>query len=187
MSQLGLLPALFLDRDGIVNLDLGYVHRIEDFIFRDGIFELCAAAQSRGSALVIVTNQAGIGRGHFTEADFHILTGWMLEQFSARGIAITGVEFCPDHPTHGIAAYRRDNPRRKPAPGMILDAAASLGLDLAASALIGDHATDMQAALAAGIPTRLLLPATAAEAAAAPPGTIILDTPDLRAAIQYLP
>ncbi|MBD0275028.1 MAG: HAD family hydrolase, partial [Acetobacteraceae bacterium] len=138
--------ALFLDRDGVVNLDTGYVHRREDFVFRPGIFALCRAAAGRGLALVVVTNHAGIGRGLFTEADFQGLTAWMLGEFAARGIRILGVEHCPDHPTHGIGPYRRDTPRRKPGPGMILDACAAHGLDPTASAMVGDRATDMMAA-----------------------------------------
>jgi D-glycero-D-manno-heptose 1,7-bisphosphate phosphatase len=167
-------PALFLDRDGVINHDSGYTHRIEDFRFRDGIFALCRAAQAQGYALVIVTNQAGIGRGYYTEAQFHLLTAWMLERFAAEGITFAAVEYCPDHPMQGIGAYRRDTPRRKPGPGMILEAAAAHGLDLARSVMIGDRASDMQAALAAGIPTRLLLSSLAEEAQAAPPGSIIL-------------
>jgi D-glycero-D-manno-heptose 1,7-bisphosphate phosphatase len=177
--------ALFLDRDGIVNLDTGYVHRPADFVFRPGIFALCAAARARGLALVVVTNQAGIGRGYYTEADFHALTDWMLARFSARGIGFDAVEYCPDHPTHGVGPYRRDTPRRKPGPGMILDASAALGLDPARSAMLGDRATDMQAAAAAGIARRLLLPADEAERQAAPAGTILLA--DLAAAIGHLP
>ncbi len=168
-------PALFLDRDGIVNLDFGYVHRIADFVFRDGIFELCAAAQGLGMAVVIVTNQAGIGRGYYTEADFHILTEWMLSQFAERGVQLTGVEFCPDHPTHGLGRYRQDSVRRKPGPGMILDAAAAHGIDLPASALVGDRASDMQAGRAAGVGRLFLLPADEAEAEAAPSGTALID------------
>ena len=187
MSSRLLVPALFLDRDGIINLDTGYVHRIEDFIFRDGIFELCAAAQARGLALVVITNQAGIGRGYFTEVDFHLLTEWMTGEFARRGVAITGVEFCPDHPTHGLGDYRRDSPRRKPAPGMILDAAATHGLDLAGSALIGDRATDMLAGRAAGVGRLLLLPADAAETQAARGETIIIDGGGPAAAIPHLP
>jgi D-glycero-D-manno-heptose 1,7-bisphosphate phosphatase len=177
--------ALFLDRDGIVNLDTGYVHRPADFVFRPGIFALCAAAQARGLALVIVTNQAGIGRGYYTEAAFRALTDWMLARFAARGIGFDAVEYCPDHPTHGIGAYRRENPRRKPGPGMILDACAALGLDPARSAMLGDRATDMQAALAAGVARRLLLPADAGERHAAPEGCVILG--DLAEAIGHLP
>lgn len=168
-------PALFLDRDGVINHDdTGYTHRIAEFRFRDGIFALCGAAQARGMGLVIVTNQAGIGRGYYAEADFQALTAWMLDRFAERGIRFLAVEHCPDHPVHGIGAYRRDTPRRKPGPGMILDASAAHGLDPARSAMVGDRATDMQAALAAGVATRILLAATPQEAAAAPPGTILL-------------
>lgn len=179
-------PALFLDRDGVINHDDGYTHRIEEFRFRDGIFELCARAQELGYALVVVTNQAGIGRGYYSEADFERLTAWMLECFAERGIRFAGVEHCPDHPTHGLGAYRRENPRRKPGPGMLLDAAARHGLDLARSVMIGDRASDMQAALAAGVPTRILLSADAEEAAGAPPGTILLPEGALDAASRLL-
>ena len=174
-------PALFLDRDGVINHDgAGYTHRIEDFLFRDGIFDLCGTAQARGMALVVVTNQAGIGRGYYTEADFQALTEWMLGRFADRGIRFHGVEHCPDHPEHGIGPYRRANPRRKPGPGMILDACATHGLDPARSVMVGDRASDMQAARAAGVATRILLAATQAEAEAAPPGTILLQDGALR-------
>ncbi|MBL6457596.1 HAD family hydrolase [Belnapia sp. T6] len=175
-------PALFLDRDGVINHDAGYTHRIADFAFRDGIFDLCSAAQARGMALVVVTNQAGIGRGLYTEADFGVLTEWMLARFAERGIAITGVEHCPHHPAAGIGAYRRDCPRRKPGPGMILDASAAHGLDPARSVMVGDKASDMQAAQAAGIGTRILLTDAPEEAAAAPPGTLVLPDGALREA-----
>lgn len=179
-------PALFLDRDGIINFDRGYVYRIEDFHFRDGIFELCAAAQAQGLVLVIVTNQAGIGRGYYTEDDFHTLTAWMLERFSEHGIRFAGVEFCPDHPVHGIGPYRRETIRRKPGPGMILDACAAHGLEPARSTIIGDRATDMQAGAAAGLGRLVLLSADAAEAAASPPGTIMLHEGALSAVIPLL-
>jgi D-glycero-D-manno-heptose 1,7-bisphosphate phosphatase len=176
-----LRPALFLDRDGVINHDgAGYTHRIEDFVFRDGILDLCAVAQARGMALVVVTNQAGIGRGYYTEAQFQALTTWMLARFADHGIRFLAVEHCPDHPVHGIGPYRRENPRRKPGPGMILDAAAAHGLDLPRSVMVGDRASDMQAARAAGVGTRILLAATPAEAAAAPEGTIPLPDGALR-------
>lgn len=179
--------ALFLDRDGVINHDdAGYTHRIEDFRFRDGIFELCHAAQARDMALVVITNQAGIGRGYYTEADFHRLTQWMTEQFAAQGIHLTDVEYCPDHPQHGIGPYRRENPRRKPGGGMILDAAARHDLDPARSVMIGDRASDMQAAVAAGVATKILLAASPAEASAAPPGTIVLSDGALRAAAEII-
>ena len=179
-------PALFLDRDGVINHDSGYTHRIEDFVFRDGIFDLCRAAQAHGMALVVVTNQAGIGRGYYTEADLCALTDWMLARFADQGIAIAGVEYCPHHPTQGIGPYRRDCVRRKPGPGMILDAAAAHGLDPARSAMVGDKASDMQAALAAGVATRILLTGSTEEAAAAPPGTRVLPDGALREAAAIL-
>lgn len=187
MGQIMILrPALFLDRDGVINHDHGYVHRIEDFSFRDGIFDLCAAAQALDFALVVVTNQAGIGRGYYTEADFHLLTDWMLARFQDHGITITGVEFCPDHPVHGIGQYRRDNPRRKPGPGMILDACARHSLDPAFSVLIGDRATDMQAGQSAGVGTILLMPNRSTEVVRAPVGTVFLSSDNIRSAIGYL-
>jgi D-glycero-D-manno-heptose 1,7-bisphosphate phosphatase len=179
-------PGLFLDRDGIINHDMGYIFRVEDFIFRDGIFELCLAAQQRGMALVMVTNQAGIGRGFYTEADFWRLTSWMMAQFASHQIAFAGVEFCPDHPTHGIGPYRRHSSRRKPEPGMIRDASIVHGLDVRRSAMIGDRATDMHAAAAADVGLLLLLAATPDEAAAAPPGTILLANGALHEAARII-
>jgi len=179
-------PALFLDRDGIINHDgAGYTHKIEDFVFRDGIFNLCRLAQALGMALVVVTNQAGIGRGYYSEADFQSLTAWMLARFAEHDIQFASVEHCPDHPVHGIGPYQRENPRRKPGPGMILDASARYGLDRENSVMIGDRVSDMLAALAAGVGTRILL-AEGAEAAAAPSGTIILPDGALAEAAEII-
>lgn len=149
-------PALFLDRDGVVNEDLVHVHRKEDFRFIDGVFDLAGAARARGHAVVIVTNQAGIGRGLYTEAQFHALMDWVRGEFAARDAAIDAIYHCPFHPVHGIGPYRRESEDRKPAPGMILRAARDLGLDLGRSLLVGDRLSDMQAAAAAGIGRALL-------------------------------
>jgi D-glycero-D-manno-heptose 1,7-bisphosphate phosphatase len=142
--------ALFLDRDGVVNLDDGYTYRIEQLRFVPGVFDLCRTAAVRGFHLVIVTNQAGIARGYYTEADYRRFTAAMLEKFDAAGVAIAAVYHCPFHP-EGLGPYRREHPWRKPNPGMLLDAARTLALDLAASVLIGDGARDMVAARRAGI------------------------------------
>jgi D-glycero-D-manno-heptose 1,7-bisphosphate phosphatase len=152
--------ALFLDRDGVVNVDHGYVHSVEHFEFVDGIFELCRAAVQRGRLPVVVTNQAGIGRGYYDETQFQSLTRWMLARFEAEGAPIAAVYHCPFHPEHGIGAYRIDSIDRKPRPGMLLRARDELGLALEASMMVGDTASDMLAAHRAGVPVRCLLSAS---------------------------
>jgi D-glycero-D-manno-heptose 1,7-bisphosphate phosphatase len=162
MSQRG-RRGLLLDRDGVINHDSGYVGRIADFHFVDGIFELTREFAARGFVIAILTNQSGIGRGYYSEADFAELTGWMREEFALRGVDIAAVYHCPDHPTEGIGPYRRDNPWRKPGPGMFVQAAADLSLDMASSWAIGDKLSDMVAGRAAGVGTLVLLdPATPA-------------------------
>ena len=149
-------PALFLDRDGVINIDHGYVYRPEDFDFIEGVFDLCRAAQHQGYRIIIITNQAGIGRGYYSEADFASLTNWMLDRFSDNDIKIDGVYYSPYHPVHGIGAYKVDAPCRKPRPGMILQAAVDHAIDLGQSLLIGDKVSDIQAGQAAGV-GRLIL------------------------------
>ncbi|GAB4568520.1 MAG: D-glycero-alpha-D-manno-heptose-1,7-bisphosphate 7-phosphatase [Rhizobacter sp.] len=149
-------PALFLDRDGVINIDHAYVHRREDFDFVDGIFDLVRTARERGYLVFVITNQAGIGRGKYTEADFHTLTEWMSAEFAARGAAIDKVYFCPYHAEHGVGVYKQESPFRKPNPGMILQAAQEFDVDLAASVLLGDMETDIQAGRRAGVGRTLL-------------------------------
>ncbi len=148
--------ALLLDRDGVINVNHGYVHTPDKFDFIDGIFDLCLAATQRGYLLIVVTNQAGIGRGYYDEAAFHALSDWMRARFRAHGSEIAHVYFCPDHPEHGIGRYKRESEFRKPNPGMILAAAADFDLDLAACVLVGDKPSDMQAGRAAGVGRNLL-------------------------------
>lgn len=145
--------ALFLDRDGVINMDHAYVYRPEDFVFIAGIFDLVAAANRSGKLVVIVTNQAGIGRGHYSESQFHGLMGWVGERFAERGCRIDAVYFSPYHPEHGIGPYRRITDCRKPAPGMLIRAADDLNIDLSSSILIGDRLTDLQAGSKAGVGT----------------------------------
>ena len=145
------VPGLLLDRDGVINVDHAYVHRVDQFEFMPGIFDLCRTARALGHRIAVVTNQAGIARGYYTEADFHALTAWMLARFADEGVSIDRVYFCPTHPTAGVGAYRVDSSFRKPGPGMLLQAAHELDLDLAASTLIGDKASDAEAGLAAGV------------------------------------
>ena len=149
--------ALFLDRDGVVNVDRGYVHRIDQWTFVPGIFDLVARARALGYLVVVVTNQAGIGRGYYSEQDFQALSQWMLDQFAHAGAEIDRVYHCPDHPEHGLGIHRRDTPMRKPGPGMLLQAAADLGLDLSQSVMIGDHETDIVAGRQAGVKCAILV------------------------------
>jgi len=158
-------PGLILDRDGVINHDTGFLHRIEECRFVDGIFELAAAFRDRGFRLAIVTNQSGIGRGYFEAADFRRLMAWMLARFRDHGIVIEGVYHAPDHPTEGIGQHRRDTPWRKPGPGMLVQAIADLDLDPQRSWAIGDRPGDMAAAAAAGIGHRVLLAPAASDPA----------------------
>jgi D-glycero-D-manno-heptose 1,7-bisphosphate phosphatase len=144
-------PALFLDRDGVINVDHGYVHTPEEFQFIDGIFDLVSAANRSGYLVVVVTNQAGIGRGYYSEAQFHALTDWMKTKFAEHGGKIDAVYFCPHHPTEGLGIYRKDCDCRKPAPGMLLAARHDLDINLTKSIFVGDLLKDVQAADAAGI------------------------------------
>ncbi len=148
--------ALFLDRDGVINEDPGYVHRAEDIRFIPGIFELARAAHASAYRVVIVTNQAGIGRGFFSEAQFNTLMQWMRTQFAEAGAPLSAVYHCPCHPQHGLGAYRRESPDRKPAPGMLFRARDELKIDLAASVLVGDKPSDTEAGSRAGVGCRLL-------------------------------
>ena len=149
--------ALFLDRDGIINVEKNFVYKIEDFEFVEGIFDLVTCANQAGYLVIVVTNQAGIARGYYTEADFLALMEWVKAQFSARGARIDQVYFCPYHSEFGIGEYRQKSKNRKPEPGMFFDAALELNIDLTQSIMVGDRPSDMQAALSAAIPWRFCL------------------------------
>lgn len=143
--------ALFLDRDGVINIDHGYVYKREEFEFVEGIFELCLKAQANGFKLIIVTNQAGIGRGYYTQQDFDDLMKWVCDQFESRGIDIDGIYNCPYHPEKGLGSYRKFSIDRKPGPGMFLRAMRDHHINLSRSLLIGDSFSDIYAGLAAGL------------------------------------
>jgi D-glycero-D-manno-heptose 1,7-bisphosphate phosphatase len=148
--------ALFLDRDGVINHNHGYVHKRENFDFIEGIFDVARYAHAHNYKLVVITNQAGIARGYYTEEQFHQLTDWMCQQFSSAGSPIERVYFSPYHPDAGLGQYLKDDVSRKPHPGMILQAQKDLSIDLSRSVLIGDKVSDIQAGTAAGIGTNLL-------------------------------
>lgn len=148
--------ALFLDRDGVINANHGYVHTPERTDWIPGIFELVADAHARGYLPIVVTNQAGIGRGLYDEAAFLAYTAWMHAQFAARATPLLATFWCPHHPDAGLGDYRVECACRKPAPGMLREAIAQFGIDPARSLMIGDKQGDLDAAESAGIPARLL-------------------------------
>ncbi|MDN5753103.1 MAG: HAD family hydrolase [Nitrosospira sp.] len=148
--------ALFIDRDGVINIDYGHVYRREQFEFVEGIFDLCRKAIELDYLIFVLTNQAGIGRGYYTEQQFHELTDWMCGKFLAQGIKIEQVYFCPFHPQYGIGDYKQNSIFRKPGPGMILEAARAHELDLALSVLVGDKISDIEAGIAAGVGCNIL-------------------------------
>ena len=149
--------AVFLDRDGVINQDTGYVSCVDDFHFIDGTIEALQILKKKGYCLVVVTNQSGIARGYFTEEQFMSLTEWMDWSLADRDVDLDGIYFCPHHPTAGVGEYRQECNCRKPAPGMLLDAAKDLKIDLADSYMVGDKAGDLQAAKAAGVGHKVLV------------------------------
>lgn len=136
--------ALFLDRDGVLNVDHGYVHAPEDFEPVPGVFEALRDAVAGGWTLVVVTNQSGIGRGYYSEEEYQTLEAHMRALFAGERIEFLAIYHCPHLPDAGCAC-------RKPAPGMILQAAREHDLDLPRSAMIGDKPSDAEAARAAGV------------------------------------
>lgn len=136
--------AVFLDRDGIINIDHSYVYKQEDFEFNEGIFEVCKHMESKGYILIVVTNQSGIGRGYYSEKDFDKLTKWMLLEFKKRDILISKVYHCPHTPDFGCTC-------RKPKTGMFEQAKLDFEIDMKNSWMIGDKTSDIEAGINAGI------------------------------------
>jgi len=152
--------ALFLDRDGVINHEVGYLHRAEDVRFVDGIFSLCRTAAQFGYRLIVVTNQAGIARGFYTEADFEALMEWMRTALRAEGVELDAVYHCPFHPEHGVGSYKREHEDRKPGTGMLRRAVREFGIELRESVLVGDRCSDIAAANAAGLRQAFLIRGT---------------------------
>lgn len=144
-------PAAFIDRDGVINAELGYVHRIEDFYLLPGAVAGLRQLAALGYSLVVVTNQAGIAKGRYGEEDYVRLTTHMRQLLSRQGVEIAGVYHCPHHPHGSVTRYAVACSCRKPAPGMLKQAETELGLDLGSSVLVGDKISDAQAGRAAGV------------------------------------
>lgn len=152
--------ALFLDRDGVINQDVYYLWRAEDVRWVEGIVPLCLEAQRQGYRLVVVTNQAGIGRGLYTTEQFEELMRWMRTELAAQGVTLDAVYHSPWHPKAEVAEWRREHEDRKPGPGMLRRAAVDLGLDLGRSIMVGDRCSDLGAARAAGVRQAFLIAGT---------------------------
>ncbi|MEQ8664576.1 MAG: HAD family hydrolase [Rhodospirillales bacterium] len=167
-------PALFLDRDGVVNVDHGYVHRLDDLDMIPGAAELIAAANRRGLPVVIVTNQSGVGRGYFGWAEFTAFQSEIERRLLAAGAWIDAAFACPFHADAAAPHDVPDHPCRKPNPGMIHAAATVFASELAASWIVGDRPGDMLAGDRAGLAGGVLIGAEA-------PGRL-RDTFDLRIA-----
>lgn len=151
--------ALLLDRDGVINVNHGYVHTPAQTDWVPGIFELLTAAAARGYLAIVVTNQAGIARGLYDEAAFLDYTAWMHRAFASRGTPLLATYWCPHHPEAGQGEYRVTCACRKPQPGMLQAALARFDLDAGTSFLLGDHDSDVLAAQRAGIVGKRLDPA----------------------------
>ncbi|MFA6138664.1 MAG: D-glycero-beta-D-manno-heptose 1,7-bisphosphate 7-phosphatase [Sulfurimonas sp.] len=144
--------ALFLDRDGVINVDYAYVHEVKNFEFMDGIFELCSYYQNLGYMIFVITNQSGISRGYYSDEAFSQLSLWMVKEFAKHKIEIKKVYYCPHHPeTTGDCSCR------KPEAGMLLDAKEEFDIDLENSVLVGDKERDIEAGLKAGLDETYLL------------------------------
>jgi len=144
--------ALFLDRDGVVNVEKNYLFKKEDFVFINGIFDLCRHYSQKGYLIFIVTNQSGIARGYYSESDFINLNNWMIGEFKKKGVEISKIYYCPHHPDYG-----NECECRKPKPKMLLDAKEEFDLDMSSSLLVGDKERDIEAALNAGVKETYLL------------------------------
>ena len=142
--------AIFLDRDGVINKEINYLHKINDFIFIDGVFDACRYFQDLGYSIFIITNQSGISRKLYKEEDYHILTKWMVNEFKNNNIDILDVFYCPHGPDSRCNC-------RKPKPGMLLEAQSTHNIDLSKSWLIGDREDDIKAAYFANIPNSILV------------------------------
>tara|TARA_B100000989_G_C19490034_1_gene449331 strand:- start:899 stop:1474 length:576 start_codon:yes stop_codon:yes gene_type:complete len=144
-------PALFLDRDGVINVDHGYVYTKYKFDFIPGIFDLVRLAKKAGYLCVVITNQSGIGRKLYSIAQFRDLSNWMCDVFKEKGGYIDAIYFSPYHATEGKGKYLKDENTRKPGNGMFVEAIKDLNIDIDNSIMVGDKITDLKASKSANI------------------------------------
>lgn len=152
MADKVLRPAIFLDRDGVLNVDKGYVHRLEDMSLISGVAGAVAALKKRGYVLIVISNQSGVARGLFPETDIPKFNTALSNAIRrAVGVGLDAFYYCPHHPEGKVEAYTKTCTCRKPAPGLIQKAAREHGIDLSKSFLVGDRPDDIAAGIAAGV------------------------------------
>ena len=144
------IKTIFLDRDGVINKEVGYLFRISDFEFIEGVFDACLHFHHLGYKIIIISNQSGIARGYYNENDYLKLTEWMLDQFNDNGINILDIFYCPHGPESLCEC-------RKPKPGMLIEAKDKYNIGMKDSWMIGDKETDIEAANLAGINNTILV------------------------------
>ncbi|HEY7747005.1 MAG TPA: D-glycero-beta-D-manno-heptose 1,7-bisphosphate 7-phosphatase [Desulfuromonadales bacterium] len=149
--------AVFVDRDGTLNVEKNYLHRIEDFEFIPGVPEAIHRLRNAGFLVIVVTNQSGVARGYFTFAEVDVLHRHIQNELKKSGTRIDGFYVCPHHPTEGVGEYRRQCDCRKGQPGMLLRAAAELHVDLTGSYMVGDKLADVEAGERAGCTPLLVM------------------------------
>lgn len=150
------MRAIFLDRDGTINVDTGHVHKISDFKFENNVIIGLKILQDAGFSFFIVTNQSGIGKGYYSENDFKVFNQYLINQLYLQGINIKKTYFCPYHPTDGIGEYKKDSPLRKPRTGMLEQASQEFNIEKDKSWMIGDKWSDIKAGNDFGIKSILL-------------------------------
>jgi D-glycero-D-manno-heptose 1,7-bisphosphate phosphatase len=179
--------AIFLDRDGTINEEKDYLHRIEDFAFIPGAPEAIRRLKGAGFLVMVVTNQSGVARGYFSREDVDRLHQHIQRELAKIGTAIDAFYLCPHHPEKGLGEFKVDCDCRKGRPGMLLQAAAEHGIDLAASWMIGDKRADLEAGRAAGCQSLLVRTGYGEEELAQGAGALaaaVVD--DLSAAADYI-
>ena len=144
------IKTIFLDRDGVINKDVHYLNKIENFEFIEGVFDACCHFQALGYKIIVITNQSGIARGYYTKRDFHHLNNWMIDQFKEKGIRILETFYCPHLPESSCEC-------RKPKPGMLISAKEKYNINMSKSWLIGDKESDIHAANNSGIINTVLV------------------------------
>jgi D-glycero-D-manno-heptose 1,7-bisphosphate phosphatase len=178
--------AVFLDRDGTINAEVEYLHRVEDFAFLDGAIEAIRRLRAAGFLVIVVTNQSGVARGFFGLEEVTILHRHLQAELARFGTQIDAFYICPHHPEQGIGEFRRECDCRKGRPGMLLQAAREHGIDLERSYMVGDKVADVEAGLAAGCRPLLVLTGHGSREVAMLPDDSAHTFADLAAAAEWI-